>query len=78
MSIILDYLKKRLKRDDYVKSSSLAYNSIVEEALKLSLYAKEDFPLVIVKENTYLANRLYEELLSYYDEKELALFTPEE
>ena len=78
MSIVYDYLKDHLKSDDFIKSSFLTYNSNIEEAIKLKYYNENHEPLVIVKENTYLANMLYEELISFYNEDEIVIFTPEE
>ena len=59
--------------------SFINYNSLIEEALKLSLYVKDlNKPLIVVKENAYLANRLKEILLSYFDEEEIVTYLPEE
>ena len=59
--------------------SFLSYNSPVEEAVKLSIRAKNSAkPIVIVKENAYLANRLKEILLSYFDDEEIVSYLPEE
>lgn len=55
------------------------YNSLVEEALKLCLKAmnaKE--PLLIVKENNYLAARLYDIMSCFFSQEEIALYLPEE
>lgn len=57
----------------------LTYNSLVEEALKLSLDCYFDNSrLVVVKENSYLAQRLYTILKSFFDDKELVLYLPED
>ena len=57
----------------------LTYNSIVEEAIKLAIEAKSsNKPIIVVKENTYLASRLRDYLSSYFDEDELVSFLPEE
>ncbi len=59
--------------------SFLAYNSTIEEAIKIALYADDlDKPIVVVKENAYGANQLYEELCGFYDQEELVLYCPEE
>ncbi|MBQ6333744.1 MAG: transcription-repair coupling factor [Erysipelotrichaceae bacterium] len=59
--------------------SFLSYNSLTEEALKLALRARDSRrPLIVVKENAYLANRLRDILVSYFDEDELTAFLPEE
>ncbi|MBQ0035843.1 MAG: transcription-repair coupling factor [Firmicutes bacterium] len=59
--------------------SFLSYNSLVEEALKLSIRAKnQNKPIIVVKENNYLASRLKEILVSYFDEDELVTYLPEE
>ncbi|MBQ2582994.1 MAG: hypothetical protein II577_03740, partial [Erysipelotrichaceae bacterium] len=59
--------------------SFLSYNSLPEEALKLALRAmKSDRPLIVVKENNYLVNKLREVLLSYFEEEEIVTYLPEE
>ncbi|MDO4940380.1 MAG: transcription-repair coupling factor [Erysipelotrichaceae bacterium] len=59
--------------------SFLSYNNLIEEALKLSIRAKnQNKPIIIIKENNYLANRLKEILLSYFDDDELVTYLPEE
>ncbi|MDO4198283.1 MAG: transcription-repair coupling factor [Erysipelotrichaceae bacterium] len=59
--------------------SFLSYNSLVEEAIKIALRARNtNRPIIIVKENGYLANRLKEILLSYFENEELVSFFPEE
>ena len=58
--------------------SFLSYNSPVDEAVKLSIRAKNSAkPIVIVKENAYLANRLKEILLSYFDDEEIVSYLPD-
>ena len=57
----------------------LSYNSLVEEALRLAILVKDmSEPLIVVKENNYLANRLKELLTSYFDDDELITYLPEE
>ena len=59
--------------------SFLSYNSLVEEALKLSIRAKNsNKPIIVIKENNYLVNRLRDILLSYFDEDEIVAYLPEE
>ncbi|MCR4633010.1 MAG: transcription-repair coupling factor [Erysipelotrichaceae bacterium] len=59
--------------------SFLSYNSLTEEAIKIVLRAKESRrPLIVVKENAYLAHRLKDILVSYFDEDELVSYLPEE
>ena len=59
--------------------SFLSYNSLTEEAIKIVFRAKESKrPLIVVKENAYLANRLKDILVSYFDEDELVSYLPEE
>ena len=73
---ILDRLKPILNDKDH---SFLSYNSLVEEAIKLSLRAKEyKKPLIVIKENAYLVERLKDILLSYFDESEVISYLPEE
>ena len=73
---ILNRIEPLLNDADH---SFLSYNSLVEEAVKLSIRAKEaKKPIVIVKENAYLANRLKEILLSYFDDEEIVSYLPEE
>lgn len=57
----------------------LAYNSQTEEALRLSILAKDSQkPIIVVKENNYLANRLYESLSSFFNDEEIVKYLPEE
>ena len=59
--------------------SFLSYNSLVEEAIKLSIRAKNSTkPIVVIKENNYLVNRLKDILLSYFDDNEIVTYLPEE
>ncbi|MBQ1483594.1 MAG: transcription-repair coupling factor [Erysipelotrichaceae bacterium] len=59
--------------------SFLSYNSLTEEAIKIVLRAKDSKrPLIVVKENAYLAHRLKDILVSYFDEDELVSYLPEE
>ncbi|MDO4499800.1 MAG: transcription-repair coupling factor [Erysipelotrichaceae bacterium] len=76
----LDLLEKiETVFDGKSDSFSLSYNSLCEEALKLALRArKSDRPIIVVKENNYMANRLREILVSYFDEEELVSYLPEE
>ena len=75
---LLEKLEKVLKtkRDDRF---FLTYNSLIEEALRLAIMAKgSDKPIIVVKENSYMANRLKEILVSYLDKDELVTYLPEE
>ena len=57
----------------------LSYNSLVEEAIRLSLIAKDsDKPLIVIKENNYMASRLKDLLDSYFEEDEIITYLPEE
>ncbi|MBR3227608.1 MAG: transcription-repair coupling factor, partial [Erysipelotrichaceae bacterium] len=68
-----DVLKE--KREDRF---FLTYNSLIEEALKIALRAsKSDKPLIVVKENSYMASRLKDILVSYFDEEEIVTYLPE-
>ncbi len=71
-SVILELVKKC----DIKNTLPLTYNSISEEALKLASLKFDKF--LIVKENTFYAQKLYQALLNYYDDDEIVLFTPEE
>ena len=73
---ILGYVEKVMNEPVH---SFLSYNSLTEEALKIAVSAKKStVPLIIVKENAYLANRLRDILASYFDEDELCVYLPEE
>lgn len=57
----------------------LTYNSQIEEALKIIIAAKNsNKPIIVIKENNYLANRLKDILMSYLEENELVTYLPEE
>ena len=59
--------------------SFLSYNSLVEEAIKMAIIAKNsDKPIIIAKENNYLAIRLAEILEPYFEDGELSIYLPEE
>ena len=73
---ILNDVEKVLNDNNH---SFLSYNSLIEEALKLAIRAKNsNKPIVIIKENNYLVNRLRDILLSYFDESEIVCYLPEE
>ena len=74
---LLNEIEEMLKeRSDF---SFSACNSLSEEALNLALLAKKSLtPILVVKENNYLANRLKEMLDSYFEENELVVYLPEE
>lgn len=64
------------KKDNFF---SLSYNSLIEEAIKIALKAiKSDKPIIVIKENNYMANRLKEILNSYFDNEEIVSYLPEE
>ena len=74
---ILKYLVNNLDKDDLNKSSLLAYNSDIEEVIKLAIKAKTlDRPLVVVKANIYGANQFYELISAYFNENEVVLYAP--
>ena len=59
--------------------SFLTYNNLTEEALKIAIramYSKK--PLIVVKENAYLASKLRDILISYFEEDEMCTYLPEE
>ena len=59
--------------------SFLSYNSLTEEALKIAVTVEDSKePLIIVKENAYMANRLRDILVSYFEEDEICVYLPEE
>ena len=71
-SWLLEKIQTAIKDDN-------SYNSLVEEALKLCLKAaKTRQPLLIVKENNYLAARLYDIMSCFFSPEEIALYLPEE
>ena len=73
---ILQYVEKAM--NDSVHSF-LSYNSLTEEALKIAVTVKDSKePLIIVKENAYMANRLRDILVSYFEEDEICVYLPEE
>ena len=73
---ILNDIEDVLNDSDH---SFLSYNSLIEEALKISIRAKNTHkPIVVMKENNYLVNRLKDILLSYFDEDEIVAYLPEE
>lgn len=59
--------------------SFLAYNSLIEEALKIAKRSIDiKVPLIVIKENNYMANRLKDILVSYFDDDEIVSYLPEE
>jgi len=59
--------------------SFLSYNSLIEEAIRLSLFVKDyQDTLIVIKENNYMAQRLREQLQSFFDDDELLSYLPEE
>ena len=74
---LLDKVENSLRGNEYFSFS--AYHSLAEEAINLSILAKNSVkPVIVVKENNYLANRLREILVSYFEEDELVCYLPEE
>ena len=73
---ILKHVEKAM--NDSVHSF-LSYNSLTEEALKIAVRCKNsNKPLIVVKENAYMANRLRDILGSYFEEDEICVYLPEE
>jgi len=73
---ILKLSERYLNDDDH---SFLSYNSLIEEALKIAYRAsKADKPIIVVKENNYVASRLKDILSTYFAEDELISYLPEE
>lgn len=66
-----------IKKDD--NFFFLTYNSLIEEALKIVFKTKNsDKPIIVIKENNYMANRLKDILCSYFENDELVSYLPEE
>ena len=76
------WLLNKLEEELKTKRDSrffLSYNSLVEEAIRLSILVKDETtPLIVIKENNYMANKLKELLTSYFDDDELITYLPEE
>ena len=67
---LLDKVENSLRGNEYFSFS--AYHSLAEEAINLSILAKNSVkPVIVVKENNYLANRLREILVSYFERMNL-------
>lgn len=76
---LLEEVKESLREGGYLDPSLLSYNSEIEEAIKLAIWQSDkDKTLVVVKENIYMANRMYDLLRSFYDDNDIILYTPEE
>lgn len=73
---LFNRIDKLIKDDE--NHSLLSYSSVIEEALKLVLYAKNKDKLIVIKENAYLATKMYEILNPYFESNEVILFLPEE
>ncbi len=75
----LDLLAKVEEIEKGQKPFVLSYNCLIEEALRIALRSlKSDKPLIVVKENNYMANRLKDILLSYFNDDEIVTYLPEE
>ena len=73
---LLKLIQAESKED---KTSDLTYNSLIEEAIKICLRSLDSSkPLIVVKENAFLASKINEMLVSYFDEDELVYYNPEE
>lgn len=57
----------------------LSYNNLYEEVIKV-LFKSEDLnkPIIVIKENNYLANRFLDKIKPFLDEEEIVSFLPEE
>ena len=72
MKKILELIK------DKVDINEITYNSTVEEAIKLALrFKKENKNLIVIKENNYIANELYNNLSSFLEKEELIIYLKE-
>lgn len=72
---LLDIIKD-IGLEKYQLNPQFSYFSILEEAIKLALNDLDKY--VLVKENSYLASKLYEYLSNFYHEDDLVLYIPEE
>ena len=73
---LLNQIESTLNDKDH---SFLSYSSLNEEALKIAIRAKNSLkPIIVVKENGYLSNKLRDILASYFDEDEIVSYLPEE
>ena len=76
MRYIKELQKLQLKMNDE-NHSFLSYNSLTEEAVKIAIkatYMQE--PIIVIKENGFMAERLKEVLMSYFALEEVALYLP--
>lgn len=84
MSEIPVWLSEALKENEAVKlldvgKGPLPQTSLMEEALVLcASYHKHPRPLLVIKQNLYQAQRLYERVSTLLDENECALFSADE
>ncbi len=57
----------------------MTWSSLPEESIKLAKRIREEKrPVLIIKENNYMASKLRDHLLSYFDEDEVISYIPEE
>ena len=60
-------------------SGTLPFVSLIEEALVIATsYQKKPRPMIVIKNNLYQAQRLYERMISFLNEDECALFGADE
>ena len=84
MSEIPAWLSEALKENEAVKlldagKGPLPETSLMEEALVLcASYRKHPRPLLVIKQNLYQAQRLYERVATLLEENECALFSADE
>ena len=73
-----EWLFKELEKGIH-QENRFAYASLIEESLKIASYARGlSKPLLVVKENSYLASRLSERLACLFDDGEVIAYLPEE
>ncbi|MBQ1508023.1 MAG: hypothetical protein IIZ47_01245, partial [Erysipelotrichaceae bacterium] len=73
---IIDSVKDYLNEKDH---SFLTWSSLPEESIKLAKRIREEKrPVLIIKENNYMASKLRDHLLSYFEEDEVISYLPEE
>ena len=81
---IPNWLYERMENNPAVKlldhaKSPISYTSLIEEALVIATsFQKKPRPILVVKQNLYTAQRLYERIATLLDEKDCALFGADE
>lgn len=81
--MIANYLINEIKNDKIIRGinnrSVLSFQSLIEEALYISFdYINNPRCIVVVKENNYVATKLYERIQSLIGSDNVLLYVPEE